>query len=71
MSATITTTDPAEKCFYAIGMATTATELRAIEKTVPEITTDPDEQAELINAILDRFSVLNGIEVGEQKPRWN
>ena len=71
MNDTIQATDPAEKCFYAIGMATTATELRAIEKRVPEVTTHADEQAELLNAILDRFSVLNGIAVANQKARWN
>jgi len=47
-----------EQCFYEIAYAQPA-ELREIEKLIPILTSDGDEQAELLHQILKRFAVLN------------
>ena len=61
---------PVEAAFYRIGNATPK-ELKAIEASIPELTQDADEQAELMNQILLRFGVLNSEAVPNQSPRWN
>ena len=47
-----------ERCFYKIAYAQPA-ELRVIEKLIPILTPDSDEQAALLHQILERFAVLN------------
>ena len=47
-----------EQCFYEIAYAQPA-ELREMEKLIPILTPDSDEQAELLHQILERFAVLN------------
>jgi hypothetical protein len=47
-----------EQCFYKIAYAQPA-ELREIEKLIPMLTPDSDEQAELLHQILERLAVLN------------
>ena len=50
--------DAVEQCFHQIAYAQPA-ELREIEKLIPVLTPDSDEQSELLHQILERFAVLN------------
>ena len=59
-----------EECLNRIGNAQPA-ELRDIEAMIDVLTGDLDEQAAVMAAILDRFGVLNALEVGPQVARWN
>ena len=61
--------DIVEQAFYQIANAQ-PDELREIEKMIPILTPDLDEQAELMNQILERYAVLNAEAIGAQIPRW-
>ncbi len=60
-----------ESLFYLIGMAETPAELKQLARSIPEITDDADERAELNRQISLRFSELNLSAIKKFNPRWN